>query len=117
EGTLGVYSDFSVGGNSTLLGQLEVNDKVSALSNVIVSDDVIATGMISADSGINKSVLPVDPTVGVEVIGHVITDPITSIGAKASPTPSADAWSAGWRFVVAAGQTLVVSHLLYAYDS
>ena len=49
EGTLGVYSDFSVGGNSTLLGQLEVNETVSALSNVIVSDDVIATGVISAD--------------------------------------------------------------------
>ena len=73
--------------------------------------------MISAEAGIFKPDLVVDPAVGVEVIGNVSTDPITSIGDKDNFTPDVNAWSAGWRFVVKAGQNLLVSHLLYASDN
>ena len=116
-GTLGAVGNATFAGNALVIGVLEVNDTVTALSNLIVADEAVATGVISAEAGIFKPDLVVDPAVGVEVIGNVSTDPITSIGDKDNFTPDVNAWSAGWRFVVKAGQNLLVSHLLYASDN
>ena len=116
-GTLGAVGNATFAGNALVIGVLEVDETVTALSNLIVADEAVATGVISAEAGIFKPDLVVDPAVGVEVIGNVSTDPITSIGDKDNFTPDVNAWSAGWRFEVKAGQNLLVSHLLYASDN